>query len=256
MEECNNLCENDDKRDKSSDDSPELKNALHEIDAKKMMGAKPVKINKTTVQICIASAMIVFFWLIVHYSEVRPDIIKPFESPLRTDISNIGLSSVLPQGFSASADDVTGYFSRNDGAKIYLRKRRVSSLHDTRSANKSRFTCVYYGDNLLEEFSKEDRYELVYSNPAVIAGKEGALVTLEEQGNSRFDIIKAAAVKQKSVISEVIVMIPDRDKDLSEEQYSHLFGSLKSIPIVMKKPEVKVIKKKTNSNEMIKKEDK
>lgn len=242
--ESNNINQNngDKKQDDIQDQSVDIKKALYEIEAKNMLGSKPLRINKFTVWMIIGFLCMGFFGLIIHYSEVKPVDIPAYDKGERTDLGNIGISIILPEGFEAPEGAITGHYTRKDGVKIVVRSRPLASIHIKEAMNPNRFTCVFYAESILREFSEgKEKYEIDISSPALIGKKTGAIVVLVGKGSEcRFSKITACSIVQNKVVYEVLVFSGDNKKThMEDEELNRLFGSLRPVKIVRKIPELR-----------------
>ncbi len=231
----------------AANDDKELatKRLIGEFDARKPTIEKQLKVNKNTVTIIVGLIVFSFFGLIIYSSKIRPNIYHKFNSRNRVDIANIGISIVPPTGFFANSKKDHGVFFRNDGAKILARKRQITTINPPNSTYRNRFSCVFYADKILQEFKQSPKDEIIYSNPALLDTQQGGIAIIKT-ANQR---ITAFATVSGRRINELIAIIPKGKADLTQKQYTQLFGSLKSIPIHRK---IKAkIKNKSNKNKLL-----
>jgi hypothetical protein len=203
-------------------DNNEYKHAVFEMNTKAAFSSeKPTKINKTLVQFFVMMAVGGFFAFIFMNSGVERVELAKYDSPERVNFETLKLSVVAPSGFLLNTERGEGLFQRpEDDSMLFCRTRPSKQIKHSKYVS---FSCVFYGQNLQEEFGGK----VLDSKPGSLGRYPAAFVVLEREGGD-WEKIVACGVRRDSILQEAVFIYKNKDNILPDKEMYKTFGSLKT----------------------------
>jgi hypothetical protein len=209
-------------KNSSQQDNNEYKHAVFEMNAKAAFSSeKPIRVNKTFIQFMVMVVVGGFFAFVFMNSGVERVELAKYDSPARMNFEALKLSVVAPSGFQLNTERGEGLFQRgSDKSMLFCRTRPSKEIKHSKYV---KFSCVFYGQNLQNEFGGK----VVESKPGTLGRYPAALVVMERKGGE-WEKIVAWGVRRDSMLQEAIFIYKSKDKVLSEKEMYKTFGSLKT----------------------------